>query len=201
MQHMQHDSQPPSCIDPIDPIDPPPLPEERPWHLILMMIGTVLVTILLAFVPRDVVDQIGAYGYIGVFVLTLLASATILMPSPALGAALLAGKTLNPWLVGVLGGVAAGLGETTGYIAGYGGSTFARQSRFYPRIEGWVKRWGILTVFLLAAIPLPLIDLAGIAAGTLRMRFRDYLLACLAGKTLRFVGVAWLGWFLGQTWL
>lgn len=163
------------------------------WRAVLMLVSTVLLTLALVFVPADAVERLGNFGYLGVFVLTLLASASIVLPSPALGVALLAGKTLNPWIVGVLGGVAAGLGEITGYVAGYSGSTLAGGSRFYPRVERWVRRWGPLTIFLLAALPSPLIDLAGIAAGTMRMSFKFYLIACLAGKIIRFIGVAWAG--------
>lgn len=176
------------------------VPSSTPWQALLLIGGTVALTMLLAFVPGDVMEQLGAYGYVGVFALTLLASATIVLPSPALGAALLAGKTLNPWLVGVLSGVAAGLGEITGYVAGYSGSTLAARSRFYPRVERWVQRWGLVTIFSLAALPSPLIDLAGIAAGTMRISFRRYLVACLAGKILRFTAVAWVGRMIGGGW-
>jgi membrane protein DedA with SNARE-associated domain len=169
----------------------------RHWRIWLMLGGTLLLTIGLLFVPSDLVAQLGAYGYLGVFILTLLSSASIVLPSPALGVALAAGKTLNPWLVGLLGGVAAGLGEITGYIAGLGGSSLAQRSRFYPRVERWVRRWGSLTIFVLAFIPGPVFDLAGIAAGTLRVPFRHYLIACLAGKILRFIVVAWTGHALG----
>jgi membrane protein DedA with SNARE-associated domain len=164
------------------------------------MIGaTLLLTIALLFVPSDLVARLGAYGYLGVFILTLLSSATIVLPSPALGVAALAGKTLNPWLVGLVGGLAAGLGEITGYMAGLGGSSLVQRSRFYPRVERWVRRWGALTIFMLAFIPGPVFDLAGIAAGTMRMPFPRFLAACLAGKVLRFVAVAWLGHVLGAS--
>lgn len=174
-----------------------PAPVSRiPWQSVLMVVGTLALTVALAFVPSDVVARLGNYGYLGVFLLTLLSSATIVLPAPAIGVALLAGTTLNPWLVGVVAGVAAALGETTGYVAGFGGSSFASQSRFYPRIERWVQRWGIPTLFTLAVIPGPFFDLAGIAAGTMRIPFRRFLLACMAGKTLRFIGVAWVGYLL-----
>lgn len=163
------------------------------WRVVLVLLGTVLLTLLLVLVPIDVIERLGHFGYLGVFALTLLASASIILPSPALGVALLAGKTLNPWIVGVLSGVAAGLGEITGYLAGYSGSALASRSRFYPTVERWVRRWGPLTIFVLATVPSPLIDLAGIAAGTLRIPFKIYLVACLAGKIVRFVGVAWVG--------
>jgi membrane protein DedA with SNARE-associated domain len=168
-----------------------------PWRALLMLGATLLLTIALLFVPNNLVARLGAYGYLGVFVLTLLSSATIVLPSPALGVAALAGATLNPWLVGLIGGVAAGLGEITGYMAGLGGSSLAQRSRFYPRVERWVRRWEVLTIFTLAFIPGPVFDLAGIAAGTLQMPFRRFLAACLAGKVLRFIVVAWAGYALG----
>jgi membrane protein DedA with SNARE-associated domain len=174
-------------------------PFELPWRGLLMLGGTLLLTVALVLVPGNLAAQLGAYGYLGVFLLTLLASATIVLPSPALGVAALAGKTLNPWLVGLIGGSAAGLGEITGYLAGLGGSALAERSRFYPRVESWVRRWGIFTIFALAFIPGPVFDLAGIAAGTMRMPFHRFLLPCLAGKILRFVLVAWAGHALGAS--
>jgi membrane protein YqaA with SNARE-associated domain len=168
-----------------------------PWPSILLLLTTLVLTVGLAFVPAGLVARLGNYGYLGVFLLTLLASATIVLPSPAIGVALLAGKTLDPWLVGLVSGMAAGLGEITGYMAGLGGSAFAARSRFYPTIEHWVERWGLVPIFVLALIPGPFFDLAGIAAGTLRMPFRRFLLVCMLGKTLRFIGVAWVGYFLG----
>jgi membrane protein YqaA with SNARE-associated domain len=167
------------------------------WRTLLLLGATLLLMIALLLVPGDLVARLGAYGYLGVFVLTLLSSATIALPSPAVGVAALAGKTLNPWLVGLVGGMAAGLGEITGYMAGLGGSSLAQRSRFYPRVERWVGRWGALTIFMLAFIPGPVFDLAGIAAGTMRMPFRRFMAACLAGKVLRFVVVAWAGHVLG----
>jgi membrane protein YqaA with SNARE-associated domain len=176
-----------------------PTDEEQPtttsqrWRSIALLVGTLLMTVGLALLPADLIGQFGNYGYLGVFLLTLLASATIVLPSPAIGVALLAGKTLDPWLVGLLSGVGASLGEITGYLAGLGGSTFATQTRFYQRIARYVERWGTLTIFVLALIPGPFFDLAGIAAGTMRMPFWRFMLACMLGKVIRFIGVAWSG--------
>lgn len=170
------------------------------WQSLLTLIGTIGITLALIFlVPIDMVKQIGSYGYAGLFLLTLLANATIVIPSPALAAVFLFGAALNPWLVGLTSGLAAGIGESTGYIAGYSGSmVFANKSRLYPRVKAWVQRWGVLTIFVLAIIPSPIIDLAGIAAGAMRIRFVSYLLACIAGKTLRYMGVAWMGYLSGR---
>ena len=151
-------------------------------------------TVALVFLPFDP-SRLGVYGYGVLFALTLLSSATIVLPSPALAAALQASKSLDPVLVGLVSGLAAGLGEVTGYLAGRSGTELV-QLRSRPlgqRIERYVEQWGVATVFVLAAIPLPLIDLAGLAAGALGMRFWKFEAACIAGKTVRFLAVAFLG--------
>lgn len=176
-----------------------------PWGPLLSLLGTIALTIALVLLPLDVASW-GALGYLGAFVLTLLSSATVLVPSVALGAALKFGaaSTLNPIVVGLISGIAAGLGESTGYLAGRSGAELAHiQDRpSYRRIAMWVERRGTLTVFLLAAIPLPLIDLAGLAAGAMGMSFLRFEIACLAGKITRFVPVALLGhWMRLNGWL
>ncbi len=179
----------------IQPVESPdrPAPAENPWPAALTLTGTILLTIaLIVLVPVGMLEQLGHYGYLGVFLFVLLSNATIILPSPALAATFLAAKTLDPVLVGLISGIAAGIGESTGYLAGASGSHLVR-SRYYPRIERWVARWGVLAIFILAIPPNPLFDLAGIAAGTLGMRFRTFIVACTLGKTIRFLGIAWLG--------
>lgn len=174
----------------------------RAW---LGLLASIALTLAIVALPLDV-ERWGSFGYGGAFVLALLSSATVLVPSVALGAALRFGAaaTLNPVLVGLVSGLGAGLGESTGYLAGRSGSDLAQlgERPAYRRIAGWVERRGTLTVFVLAAIPLPLIDLAGIAAGVLGLGYRRFVLACIAGKIVRFVPVALLGsWLHTQGWI
>ncbi len=134
----------------------------------------------------------GQYGYLGVFVLVLLGNATVVVPAPAFMTALAAGRTLNPWLVGVISGLGAGIGELTGYVAGRAGRSVFEQQRFM-RIQAYVERWGAVAIFSLAALPNPLMDLAGIAAGMARMPWYKFLVACCAGKIVRFTILALIG--------
>ena len=168
--------------------------ERLPWQPILTLGATVVLTVVLVMLPIDA-SRFGAYSYGVLFLLTLLSSATIVLPSPALAAALQASRTLDPVAVGLVSGLAAGLGEATGYVAGRSGTEVARlrERPLGRRVERYVHRWGILTVFVLAAIPLPLIDLGGIAAGVMGLGFWRFEAACIAGKTLRFLLVAFLG--------
>jgi membrane protein YqaA with SNARE-associated domain len=164
-----------------------------PWSSIALLLGTLAITALTLLIPARFVARLGAYGYLGLFALTLLANATVILPTPALGAALIGGAALNPWLVGLVTGVAAGLGEITGYLAGRGGSALVAGNRYYLLVEHWMRRYGMLAVFSLAFVPGPLLDVAGLVAGSTRVPFWKFLLPCLLGKTLRYMLVAWIG--------
>ncbi len=168
----------------------------RNRRYILSILASVLLTVAILLIPvLFPIDfsVLGNFGYLGVFLATLLPSATVIFPSPTLAAAAIAGEFLNPLLVGLTAGLGAALGEATGYLAGYGGSALAAQSAQYERIRRLVGRYGLLAVFALAFIPNPLFDLAGIAAGALRMPYGLFLLVCFLGKALRFVLIAYLG--------
>ena len=172
------------------------------WRYFLPIAASVVLTVLLLVLPINY-QGLGNYGYLGVFLGTLLPSATVIFPSPTLAVAWIAGKFLNPALVGLLAGLGAALGEITGYMAGFGGSALASRSRYYEKVQRMVDRYGWLVIVLFAFIPNPLFDLAGIAAGTTRMPLWKFLLACSVGKVLRFVLIAYLsrwGTSLGAGW-
>src|SRR3712207_4230895 len=77
-----------------------------PWHPMLNLAGTIALTIGLVLLPFDA-SRFGAYGYGILCLRTLLSSATVVLPSPALAAARQASRTLDPVLVGLVSGLAA----------------------------------------------------------------------------------------------
>jgi membrane protein YqaA with SNARE-associated domain len=152
--------------------------------------------IIWCFYPH-VISSLKNYGYLGAFLISLLFNATIILPVgnvfllAALGAAL-----PSPLLVGLAAGVGAAIGECTGYMAGYSESKTVQRSKFYQRVEEWIKRWGSITIFVLSAAPL-FFDLAGIAAGALRFPFKKFIFWCWLGRTLFYIAIAYagsLGW-------
>jgi membrane protein DedA with SNARE-associated domain len=53
-------------------------------------------------------------------------------------------------------------------------------------MEGWVRRWGVLAIFILSLVPF-FFDLVGIAAGALRFPLWKFWLASWLGRTLNYV--------------
>lgn len=169
-------------------------------YLVSILLSIALTAVLLLLpllLPSFDYEALGGYGYLGIFLSTLLPSATVIFPSPTLAAAWIGGTFLNPMWVGLLAGLGATIGEITGYLMGYGGSAMAERSRNYERIQRLVARYGLPVVFIFALIPNPLFDLTGIAAGTARMPVWRFLAVCFLGKAIRFILIAYLGSFWG----
>jgi len=136
--------------------------------------------------PQDV-------GYTGAFVINLIGSASVIVPVPGLAAVCAASAPavgLNILVLGLVGAAGATIGEMTGYLAGYGGQSIVQRSRYYVRVRDVVMRHGALALFLLAALPTPLFDVAGIASGSLGYPVRRFLLWVFLGKIIKFVGIA-----------
>ena len=138
-------------------------------------------------------EQLKPYGYAGLFAVTLVSDATVLIPFPGMVVVFLAGKLLNPILIGVASGLGSAIGETTGYLAGYGGSGVIEDRKAYAKLESWMRRNGTLTLFVLSVIPNPLFDMAGLMAGALKYPLWKFLLVCWFGKAIKFSLVALAG--------
>ena len=166
--------------------------------LALVLVATLILAVLLL---RERLPDYKSVGYVGVFVLSFVGSASILFPVPGI-AAVCAGPVLGdlfPLWVALLASIAESLGELSGYLIGFSGRGFAENRRFYPRIERWMQRRGWLVLFLASSFPNLLFDLVGIAAGTLRYPIWRFILAVWAGKLVKSTAIAY-GCFYGFEW-
>jgi membrane protein DedA with SNARE-associated domain len=159
-------------------------------------IAALLVVVLISvyiFSIRDQAARLAIYGYPGIFLLSFLAYATVILPAPGVAFIFAMGSVFNPLLVGLAAGAGAALGELVGYLAGFSGQAVVERADMYERFTQWMQKHGALTVFLLALVPNPFFDLAGIIAGVLKMPVLKFLLWCWAGETIKMVFFAYLG--------
>lgn len=170
-------------------------------HL-LRIAGLLLVVALgvLAYSFRDRAEQLALLGYPGIFLIAMFSSATVVLPMPGLAVVFAMGGILNPFIVALVAGTGAAIGEITAYIAGVSGQAVIERMDIYERITPYITRFGPWTMFILAAIPNPFFDLAGVAAGVLKMPFWRFFLAIWAGQIIKmslfaYAGAFSLGWF------
>jgi membrane protein YqaA with SNARE-associated domain len=174
------------------------LPADNPIKKItvpqLVALAVALIITVVIILNRDALHRLEPLGYGGVFLVALIGNATIILPAPVLLFVYAAGASMpSPLLVGLLAGIGATFGEVTGYLAGYGTTSFVEQNQLYSKIQQWVERFGAWAVGLLAFVPNPFFDIAGVAAGNLKMPFRWFLLATFVGKVLKTTLVAYGG--------
>lgn len=159
------------------------------WGAIIIAVGVTVTILLLA----DNIEQLQTLGYLGAFLIMLVSNATVVLPAPGILFVFAMGSTLNPWLLGLAAGTGAALGEMTGYLAGYGGATPLENTDLYRRFDGWMERFGPITILVLSIIPNPFFDVAGILAGASHMRVWIFLVATGCGKVIQAAILAWAG--------
>ena len=138
------------------------------------------------------IDRWRALGYPGVFFFSWFGSVSILLPVPGLLAVCGAGSLeLNVVTVALLSGVGETLGELSAYFVGFGGSGLVEKRSFYVKLSGWMRRRGTLVLFVVSAIPNPVFDVVGIAAGATRFPLGRFIAVVLVGKALKGLGVAY----------
>lgn len=133
-------------------------------------------------------------GYVGVFITSLAGAATVFLPVPSIAIVLSVLPVLQPLVVPLVAAAGEAIGELTGYLIGYGGRAVIqrRDVGLFQRLEGWMRRRGVLVLIIWSAIPNPLYDIGGIAAGGLRLPLWQFLPAVWAGKALKWYGVTFL---------
>lgn len=159
---------------------------------VLLLLFVIAITTLL-FLYRNELQRLGHFSYGGIFILSLLANATLILPVPGVVLTTAMGAIFNPFWVAVAAGLGSALGEITGYLAGFSGQIIVEQTEWYDRLTCWMKRYGDITVLILAILPNPFFDLAGMAAGMLKLPLPRFLLWCSIGKIIKMMVFAYFG--------
>ena len=156
------------------------------------LVFVVALTIIL-YINRENVRELEALGYPGIFLVSLLANATLILPVPGVLVTSMMGAVFNPFWVAIAAGSGASLGEISGYLAGFSGQGVVEKTKWHHHFENWMRKYGAITVLVLAFVPNPVFDVAGITAGILKMPLRKFLFYCWIGKVLKMLLFAYGG--------
>ena len=168
----------------------------------LTIIFVIAVTVGLHLVygrHQERLVELTNYAYWGAVLISVVGNATVILPGAVLVILANMGIVLypvtgpfGPIMVGLAGGAGAAIGEMTGYMVGYSGRGVVEGSKLYLRLVEWVRRWGVLAIFILSLVPF-FFDLVGIAAGALRFPLWKFVLLCWLGRTILYVVAVLLG--------
>ncbi len=147
----------------------------------------------------DYVKQAQQYGYFGAFIISILAGGTAFVPIPGILVVFTLGSVLNPALVGIVSGLGEAVGSIGIYMGGRGGQRIVQNlnhHRFFDKFSYWLRNRGSIAVFLMSVILNPLYLPFTAIAGMMRFGLVRFFFLCWAGKAIKNMAIAYLG-FLG----
>jgi len=188
-----------------------------------LFLGGIIAAFVVIVYNWQAISRFQNYGYVGLFLISLLAGFSLPMPIPYMVITFIFGGLLHPALVGVACGLGLGVGGTLLYLTGRGGRRFfpwsnvfavadnsasdaprsSRVARLISRLLRWgrvprimdiAKRRGLLVVFLMSAAINPFFVPMAIGMGTLHFRWWKFFLMCWAGQTVKSIGIAYAGY-------
>ena len=152
-------------------------------------------------------QEFAGVSYMGMFFISIIGGATVIIPVPSLVVQFTMGAVLNPALVGAVAGLGTGIGGTLVFLfgrgghrlfanTGFSGSTSNRLIvRWTARIMTWARHRGSLAVFFMSAVLNPIFFPMAVAIGTSRFKLWKFFLMCWAGNTVKSMIIAYLGYF------
>jgi membrane protein DedA with SNARE-associated domain len=136
------------------------------------------------------------YGYLGVFLISLVGAMSIFVPIPYTVVIFILGGLagFDPFLIAVAAGLGAAIGEFSGYLVGMGGrkvigDKYKKRMDFLTKL---FKKLGPIAIFVFALTPLP-DDLLFIPLGIMRYGLLQAFIPALIGKFFSNLIIAYSG--------
>jgi len=163
-----------------------------------LVIGVVMLALnIIAWflIPENLPEILGAFGYLGVFIVNLAANATVAIPIPYIPLVMRMATELNIPLLVLVSALGSMLGESVAFFAGRTGRDSVKETRFYK----WVQRQmhhpsrAFAVLFLLAAPLNPVFDVAGLTAGAMGLPYWLFATAVFLGRIIRMTAISLIG--------
>lgn len=163
-------------------------------------VSVFLLSILLSAVfyfYRDYLKDASTLGFLGLFVVNFISSATFFVSSPAFLTIIAGGNLYSPVSVAVVASLGAGLGDMLGFAFGHSGRKLAKKKldkhKTIRFLEKHFHNHGPLIIFIFAIIPNPFFDAIGILAGILNYPPIRFFAIMLVGRFIRYWALAQVG--------
>lgn len=155
------------------------------------------ITEILIHIITNSHNFVNKWGYLGIFLVSLIGSASIILPLPTFVILFTFGAIFNPLLVALVGALGMSLGNLTSYLLGLGGKEILedKHSKRLDSIKKTFNKYGApLWILLVNATPLP-DDIVGIFCGVIRYDFRKYFIVMFIGQLILSLVLAYSGFY------
>ena len=151
-----------------------------------LILGIIsIISILFAFIFRKQLAKLKKYGYLGIFIISIIGNIAVFSPAAPFAAAL-GGHLFNPWIASLITTIGAVIGELASYFIGSASELFIPDSMWINQLHYYMEINGALTVFIISLIPNPFFDVIGIAAGASGFPLWKFIIFSFLGKWIKF---------------
>jgi membrane protein YqaA with SNARE-associated domain len=177
--------------------------------VIFLTLGIALILILKSLNIREsrflliAKNMINNYGFLGIFIATILAGTILPLGSPSL-IVIAASFGLHPIPLALIGSIGFTIGMTINYALAYSfGKAFVIKKISKEKLEEtlniWMN-WGWPIYLIFGFIPALPIELLSFLCGLLKIRLRTFLILTFIPRFIVFIVLAYFGEQIGQ-WL
>jgi membrane protein DedA with SNARE-associated domain len=162
----------------------------------ISLAATIALSVLI-IQHRSYIDQIAEWGYFGCFFINVLTNGTFILPGFGIVLTFTLGGVLNPAIVGAVAGIGEAIGAIGAYFTGYAGRGLIRDnnSSLYLRFNNIIDRHGSKAIFFVSAVLSPFFYPFAVFLGMVRFGWVRFFLATWAGRTVKSMVLAYLGYF------
>ncbi len=153
---------------------------------ILILSGVVLAVGSYYF-SRTIQNPSVSYAF--AFFISLLSGASLFFPVASWASIIGMAPNLNPITLSFCAALGSSLGEFSGYFLGNGTSRIVKKKfkKYHVAYTDALKKYGLIVLFLLAFIPNPLFDVAGILSGAIGMPLLSFFIPVFLGRFCRYL--------------
>lgn len=162
-----------------------------------LIFGFSLLVIALSYFFRTELLSLGRWGLVGIFLINILASATVFIPAPGIATVFSGGIVYNPLLVAIVAGLGSAIGDMVAYYLGKSGKEIflKKDSMKYTIARDVFGTYGPFFIIIFSFIPNPIFDAVGIVAGAFHYPAKKFFVFTLIGRFLRNLVIASAGSF------
>ncbi len=168
------------------------LRKNQKHHQKLYFASLILLSIILFFPVFYQIRhaEFRSLGLLGVFLLNMLGSATIFLPTPAFLSVGITATKVNPLLVALVASFGGALGEGTTFLFGYTSSkafNLEKRRMLMKFKKNIFDRYGWAVIFVMALVPNPFFDGIGMVAGLAKYPIKRFLFITFMGRFFRYL--------------
>lgn len=143
----------------------------------LSIIAMIVILVLPALVYQRL-EGLDSLGYLGFFVANYFGYGLYILPFLV--------TKLNPVLLILIGAFGSTIDEVFAWYVGKSGEIHEKNSKLHERVERYIRRWGLLGIFIMGIVPTPgfIVTIAAFISGHFQIPFKKYFIAGFSGRLI-----------------